>query len=145
MNTYYCHACMKALNLCAQPPNPETVNLTGSAYQFGKFVEHTIPASGAHKPINSIYSDPDYDTYKGYYVSGSASGSLEILPNGKKNIIWYAHQNLGPASTAGGFAFSGDAVKIVFPEDAGKLHHFHVDSSKYQTAVCKRCGGIVLT
>ena len=135
---------MKALKLCVQPLDQEQLNLTGSAYQFGKFVEHTIPASGAHKAINSIYSDPSYDAYKNYYVSGAASGSLEIQPDGKKNVIWYAHQNLGPAFRTGGFAFSGDAIKIVYPEDTGKMHHFHIDSSKYQTAVCVRCGGIVL-
>lgn len=144
MSTYYCYSCRVALGLYNPPADPESLNLTGNAYLLGKFVEHTIPASGAHKPKNSIYSDPTYETYKGYYVSGSASGSLEILSDGKKNLIWYAGTPLGPAFETGAFAFMGETVKIVFPENTGKLHHFHVDSQNYLTAVCANCGGPVL-
>lgn len=144
MNTYYCYSCRVALNLYSPPAPPESLNLTGSPYLLGKFMEHTVPASGAHKPKSSIYSDPTYDAYKDYYVSGSASGSLEILPDGKKNLIWYAGTPLGPAYQGSTFLFSGDTVRIVFPENTGKLHHSHVDSRNYLMASCTNCGGPVL-
>ena len=145
MNTYYCHACALKLGLYAPPVDPNSLNLTGSPYTLIKFIEHTVPASGSGKRLNSIYSDPTYDTYKDYYVSGSASGSLEVQSDGKKNVIWYADKALGPAFEIGSFKFSGEAVKIVFPEDTGKLHHFHVDANKYLTTVCANCGGTILT
>ena len=144
MNTYYCHSCTIALGLYSPPASPDSLNLTGSLYLLEKFIEHTVPASGSHKPKNSIYSDPTYEAYKDYYVSGSASGSLEILPDGKKNIIWYAGKPLGPAFQGSTYLFSGDTVRIVFPENTGKLHHSHVDSQNYQMAICAKCGCSIL-
>ena len=144
MNTYYCYACMMKLGLYAPPADPATLNLTGSPYQFKKFMEHTVQASGAHKQLNSIYSDPTYDQYKNYYVSGSAAGCLEVQADGKKNLIWYASSSLGPAYDHGCPLFTGDIVKIVFPENTGKLHHFHVDSQQYQAAICLNCGQPIL-
>ena len=144
MNTYYCHACTSKHGLYAPPVDPAFINLTGSPYTLTKFMENTIPASGLGKQLNSIYADPTYNDYKAYYVNASASGSLEVQPDGKKNIIWYAGRDLGPAFETGSFKFSGEAVKIVYPENSGKLHHFHVDAHNYLTNVCSICGSPVL-
>ena len=144
MNTYYCYPCRKALNLCAPPANVDNLNFTGSQYTLEKFMKHTVPASGSNKRINSIYSDPTYETYKEYCVNGTASGSLEVQSDGTQNLIWLAGKTLGPAFENGRVLFSGDTVKIIFADNTGSLHHYHVDSSKYQTAVCANCGGSVL-
>ena len=144
MNTYYCHTCALKLGIYAPPADPASINLTGSCYTLTKFIEHTVPASGSYKKVSSIYSDPTYDTYKNYYVSGSISGSLEVQSDGKKNLIWHAHEALGPAYETGSFKFSGEAVKIVYPEDTGKLHHFHVDANNYALEVCANCGCTIL-
>jgi hypothetical protein len=132
------------LGLYAPPADPALINLTGSPYTLTKFMEHTVPASGCGKYLSSIYADPTYDAYKEYYVNTSASGSLEVQPDGKKNIIWYADKALGPAFETGSFKFSGEAVKIVYAENTGKLHHFHVDANKYLTKTCAICGGPIL-
>lgn len=144
MSIYYCHSCALKLGHYVPPGDPNTLNLTGSAYLLRKFMEHTDPVWGSGKALSSIYSDPAYETYKNYYVSGSASGSLEIQPNGNKNLIWYAGMPLGPSYGNSGIQFTGDAVKIVFVENTGKLHHFHVDANSYVTAVCANCGCPIL-
>jgi hypothetical protein len=135
---------MSKLGLYSPSAEPVSLNLTGSKYLLRKFIKHTVPSSGSFKKQNSIYSDPTYEAYQNYYVSGSASGSLEVQPNGQKNLIWYAGTPLGPSFKNGSFDFCGDAVKIVYPENTGLLHHYHVDATKYQTAVCANCGGPVL-
>ncbi len=145
MNTYYCHTCALKLGLYAPPVDPASINLTGNVYTLTKFIEHTVPASSSHKKLNSIYADPTYQTYKNYYVSGSASGSLEIQPDGKKNLILHAHKKLGSAFETGSFKFSGEAVKIVYPENTGKLHHFHVDANSYSLKICANCGCAILS
>lgn len=144
MSTYYCHTCALIDGIYTPPCDPTLINLTGSAYTLRKYVEHTVEASGSHKTINSIYADPTYGTYKDYYVSSSLSGSVEVQADGKKNLIWHAHQSLGPAFETGSFKFSGEAVKVVFAENTGKLHHFHVNANDYATAVCAKCGCAIL-
>ena len=144
MSTYYCHSCALKLGHYVPPADPASLNLTGSPYLLTKFMEHTDPVWGAGKALNSIYSDPAYETYKSYYVSGSASGSLEIQQNGGKNLIWYAGTPLGPSYGNGAIQFTGDAVKIVFAENTGKLHHFHVDANNYVASVCANCGCPIL-
>jgi hypothetical protein len=144
MSTYYCHSCAHALGHYPAT-SPESVNLTGSNYQLQKFVKHTTPATGGWVGKNSIYSDPTYETYKNYYVSGSLSGSLEIDAHGRKNVIWYASSSLGTGWRNGTPVFSGDAVKIVLPEDDQKVHHFHVEASGYQKTLCSKCGNPILS
>lgn len=144
MSTYYCYKCASDLGLLPAT-DVKSLNVTGSSYLLKKFMEHTVAASGAGKPKNSIYDDPTYDTYKNHCVSGSASGSVELQPDGKKNLIWYAGQKLGPSFENGAFKFDGDTVKIVYPENTGKLHHFHVDSNAYKATLCSKCGNPILS
>jgi hypothetical protein len=144
MNTYYCYKCASASGILPST-DVKSLNLTGSSYLLQKFMEHTVPSAGAGKTKNSLYDDATYDAYKNYCVSGSASGSVEIQPDGKKNLIWYAGEKLGPSFENGTFNFDGDTVKIVYPENTGKLHHFHVDSNDYKTVVCATCGGPLLS
>jgi len=144
MSTYYCHYCAVRAGVYAQPGDPSAINLTGSAYTLRKFIEHTVAASGANKTINSIYADPTYDAYRNYYISASLSGSVEVQPDGKKNLVWHAHQSLGPAFKTGSFKFHGETVKVVYAENTGKLHHFHVNAHDYATQICAACGCAVL-
>jgi len=144
MSTHYCHSCALALGHYPAT-NPEVVNLTGSNYQLQKFVKHTTPGTGSWVGKNSIYADPTYEAYKNYYVSGSLSGSLEIDANGRKNVIWYASSSLGTCWQNGAPVFSGDAVKIVLPEDDQKVHHFHIEASGYKMTACAKCGNPILS
>jgi hypothetical protein len=145
MSTYFCYACARTLGLYTPPANAASLNLTGNLYTLGKFMEHTVYGSGLGKHMNSFYANPTYDAYKDHYVNTSASGSLEVQPDGKKNLIWYAGTPLGPAFENGSFKFSGEAVKVVYPENTGKLHHFHVNAHDYTSQLCSLCHKPILS
>ena len=141
MKTYYCHDCSRTLGHITGIET-DSINLTGSQYLFEKYEKHTQIPSGSG--FISIYDDPTYENYKGYTVSGSLSGALEIDEQNRKNLIWYAGENIGVTYQDGNIFFSNDTVKVVLPENTGKLHSFPVDAQNYTNAVCANCGNHII-
>jgi len=93
MPTYYCRSCAIALGLIDRTLLP-TVNATGCGYQLEKFLKHTQTGyftGGA----TSLFSDPSYSTYRGYIVSVSLSGCLEIDAENRKNLLLWAGKQIG--------------------------------------------------
>src|SRR5690349_21403680 len=89
---HYCHDCALKLGLVV-PYDTSVINLTGSIYQLGKFMKHTIPATYAG--YLSVFNRPDYADYLSYTVATSVSGSVEIDAQGRTNLIWYAGKHTG--------------------------------------------------
>jgi len=135
-NIYYCHNC--ALNQkIITPLAAENYSLTGSVYLLDKFIKHTSPPN--LNGLISVYNDPNYDQIKNYTVSTSASGSVEINNSGKVNIVYYANSNIGITYKNGNFLSDADTVKVVYHNNALKIHSFPVDSFEYEKKKCKIC------
>ncbi|HLZ15578.1 MAG TPA: hypothetical protein VKQ08_00975, partial [Cyclobacteriaceae bacterium] len=95
------------------PGGIDHLNFTGSTYQLGKFVKHTLPPT--HSGLVSIFSDPSYSNYKNYIVNTVASGSTEFDQYHRKNIIWYAARENGVSFLNGIPRNTTDIVKVVLP------------------------------
>ncbi len=89
MPQYFCHLC--SVSSLVTPEFP--TSLTGTFYQLEKYIKHTAP-TGTY-PLNSIFIDPTYNTYRGYILTGTLSGLLEIDNYGRKNYLWYAGEVTG--------------------------------------------------
>lgn len=112
--------------------------MTGSAYQLGKFLKHTLPptAGGAI----SVFDEPSYEAYASYSIDAAVSGSLEIDDHGRRNITWVASKQVGTLFHGGVLQGGVDAVKIVLPHDALRVHTYPTSSAEIQTATCADCG-----
>ncbi len=135
MSEYYCHSCAVKLGLITPTI---TTNLTGCDYQLEKFIKHTAP-TGCYS-INSVFDDPSYSNYRNYTISGSLSGCLEIDGGGRKNLLWYAGEQVG-LTYSGAFVIPASGVKIVFHDDDTKIHPFPFNPP--QVKVCKSCGTLI--
>lgn len=139
MTEYYCHTCAIRLKLVS-PAEPTT--FSGNDYQLSKFMKHTMPSGWVG--VNSVFTDPSYETYANYLVSTTHSGCLEIDDRGRKNMIWYAGSGTGLTYENGLFKFSGDGVKVVCAEDEHKIHGFPFDSAMIRPKFCHSCGKPVI-
>lgn len=134
MSQYFCYSC--AVSGLITPAVP--ASLTGTAYQLGRFVKHTMP-TGTYS-VNSIFDDPTYDKYKSYIVTGSVSGFLEIDHLRRKNLIWYAGEQTGAEYRNGIYVAPTNGVKIVLPEDTSRLHAFPIQEQPGLINYCQICG-----
>lgn len=140
MNTtiYYCHECASEIY---NPIDISEINLTGSLYQLGKFIKHTIakPLLG----ITSSYYDTSYSAYNEYTINALASGSLEVIKQGdniKYNYVYFADKNIGCQYINGKATMEEDAVKVVLTNDRIKIHSFSTGSFGIQNNICTKCG-----
>ena len=113
-----------------------------STYQLDKWIKHTKPTKVYD--VNSIFASPSTGMYKGWFVSSSVSGSMEEDDLGRTNFIWFAGQQTGATYDKGVFSFPTDAVKLVLPHDADKIHAFPVSSTGYAADTCASCGRHIL-
>lgn len=138
MNDYYCHKCALTLSPFSSIVEVDKQNLTGSSYQLSKFIKHTTPMSLFGRI--SVFNQPEYKNYRGYSVSASVSGSVEIDSRERMNIIWYAGRNVGVTYNNGCFECDADTIKVVLSHDENKIHTFPVSSIIYDSKKCKMCG-----
>ena len=117
-------------------------NLTGSQYQAGKFLEHTVPTSSSK--TKGIFSDPSYTAYANYLISSSLSGSVEVDDSRRTNMVWYAGKEIGASWVSGAPVLPNDAVKLVLYHDDVKVHGFSISSVNYAGEKCARCGNPIL-
>src|SRR6478736_6061704 len=110
----FCHDCALK-NGVFVPFDTSPINLTGSSYQFEKFIKHTAP-TGGYENLLSIFNRPDYNNYMKFTVSASLSGCAQIDDAGRTNLIWYAGRHVGMTFNANRYYCADDAVKVV-------LHH----------------------
>jgi hypothetical protein len=140
MATRYCHKCASSKGfLVGGLPS----GLTGTAYQVGKFLKHTVPSSSSQ--TTGVFTDPGYHAYSRYMISSSASGSVEIDDSGRTNVVWYAGKHIGASWVGGQPVFPADAVKLVLSHDSSKVHAFPVSSVAYQGEKCASCGDPILS
>ena len=139
MRKYYCHSCAIE-NGILNPAEPTT--FTGTEYQLKKYIKHTAPTS--KHDLNSIFKEgADYEAYKGYIISTTASGSVEVDDKGRINVIWVAGRETGYKKTHGVFKTTTSAVKVVFHDDEYKVHGFSYESLELAGAECALCGCII--
>ena len=143
MSKFYCHKCALLLNAYTPVVEPDSLNLTGSQYQLSKFLKHTTPVTCAG--VVSVFYNSEYDKYKEFTVTTSASGSVEVDGQGRTNIIWYAGRDIGITYNDGRFMTTTDVVKVVLHNDNLKVHSFPVDSFRYETRKCMMCGNDILS
>lgn len=134
MSKYYCHVCAINLGLLS-PANPET-DFTGSSYQLGKFIKHTVPPTTPPRKLVSYFDSKEYDDYKDYIVSATHSGSVEIDNNNKTNVILVAGKNDGFAEKSGSAIIPNDSVKVVLHTDPFKIHAFPTSSGDFSLKQC---------
>src|SRR4030095_16673504 len=95
MSTYYCKSCAIALSYIDRSLLP-SVNLTGDpfGYQLDKYLKHTTTGYWSSGAV-SLFSNPDYENYKTYVVGATISGCLEIDDSNRKNLVYWAGQQIG--------------------------------------------------
>ena len=135
---YYCNQCAVS-NRIISPFNAKSSNLTGTAYQCGKFMKHTAP-KGTFQGKNSIFLCPTYEKYKEYIITGSISGMVEVDEFGRKSIIWYAGRETGVLYIDGDYVAPENGVRIVLPEDSKKIHAYPFSGLLNKKHICSICG-----
>ena len=142
MSIFYCHQCSASKGLikalCSQ-----TLDLTGNSYKLDKFMKHTAPHN--MNGFVSVYDDPSYKSYKGYSINASLSGAVEIDDQNRKNVLYYADDNIGVTYCNSLPITIGDTVKLVLHENDNLVHSFPVASgSILKTEICAEYGCKVL-
>jgi len=139
---YYCHAC--AIRLGHMIPGLSTApNLTGSNYQFGKYLKHTAPTS--YGGLLSIFSEPDYVQYQVFTVNTSLSGCCQIDDRGRTNLIWYAGRHVGMTFENGRYFCPDDSIKVVLHNDYTLIHSFPVNYELHYINRCRECDSPIPT
>lgn len=133
---HYCPECAVHLKL-VNPIDATTQNLTGSIYQFEKFVKHTAPIE--YRGIISVFFGQDYPLYRDYTISGSLSGSLQIDDQNRRNLIWYAGRDIGITYENGLYKVPNDAVKVVLADNPTGIHAFPVNYELQYAEKCLEC------
>jgi hypothetical protein len=135
MPKHYCHRC--AINRgVIVPCNPTT--LSGNQYQLDKYLKHTAPTSAY--PINGIFDDPSYNTYKDYVITTLASGTVSQQDNGRINMNWIAGSRIGVQIENGKPILDTDTITVVFADDDSRIHAFPTRSDKIRMENCCICG-----
>lgn len=142
MSQYFCHTCALKNGTYA-PFDATKINLTGSSYQFDKFIKHTAP-TGGYENLLSIFSRPEYTDYQKFTVSASLSGCAQIDDDGRTNLIWYAGRHVGMTYSGSRYYCADDAVKIVLHHDLTLIHSFPTNWDHHFISKCLSCGNYIL-
>lgn len=137
MSTYYCYECSISNGLIF-PIDPDPLNLTGTSYQLEKYMKHTTPPT--QRGLITILDNPDYENYRGYIVTGTISGMLEIDDRNRKNFIWYGGYQTGFKYIDSDYIAPVSGIKIVHPEDEQRIHAFPVKGISGLIYNCTICG-----
>lgn len=138
----YCHKCAYVVLGFNRPSNISS--LSGTAYQLSRYMKHTAPSSRAiANPVNSIFDNPTYSSYKNYVVNAAASGWAELDNQGRVNMAWYAGSKNRITYHKGTFYAPTDGVKVVLLHDASRIHAFPIADSSLSAFACGNCGANV--
>jgi hypothetical protein len=140
MTQYFCYRCAISNNLIS-PVEADTLNLTGTSYQLGKYIKHTTPPTGSG--FVTVFEDPTYDNYRNYIVTGTISGMLEIDNQGRKNLLWYGGEQTGFEYLDGKYIAPVSGIKIVLSEDDQYLHAYPVEGISGVILACVSCGAFL--
>src|ERR1022692_1060757 len=145
MSTYYCRSCAIASGYIDRSLLP-CVNLTGDplGYQLDKYLKHTQTGYYSGGTV-SLFSNPDYESYKTCVVGATISGCLEIDDSGRKNLVYWAGREIGcyydPLSGVVKYPESG--VRVVLYQNEAKIHGFTCNPTGMLVATCACCGGFL--
>ena len=137
MSNYYCYECSVSNSLIF-PIDPDPLNLTGTNYQLDKYMKHTTPPT--QKGIITVFNDSAYENYRGYIVTGTISGMLEIDDKNRKNFVWYGGYETGFEYVDGNYIAPVSGVKIVCTENDQLIHAFPVAGISGLVRNCAICG-----
>lgn len=143
MEKYYCNQCSRKRGYL----NTESLayaNFTGNTYMLEKFVKHTLTPSTTTR-VTSTYCNPSYEAYKDNIRCAIASGSTMFDNKNRKNVILYAYKTNGLTFLNKVSQGQTNVVKVVFPDNASKIHSFPVKSNYLITKTCELCRINVLT
>jgi hypothetical protein len=124
--------------------DPATTSLTGSTYQFEKFIDHTRTGARSGEVV-SIYLETGYEPYVKNFFSALHSGSYHVDGKGRESLSFVL---------SGGVGFSWDdvnkkplyvenAVRVVCFRDDAKVHHYPIASSGIAPSFCDDCGRFI--
>ncbi|MFZ2280088.1 MAG: hypothetical protein WAW39_19985 [Prosthecobacter sp.] len=143
MNQYFCHDCALRDGLI-NPLDTSMLNLTGTPYQFDKYLKHTAPTRG-YQNLLSIFNRPEYGDYLGYTVNTSLSGCVEIDSAGRTNLIWYAGRHVGVTYKDSRYYCPDDSIKVVLYDNFTGIHSFPVNWELQYINRCKKCDRPILS
>lgn len=140
----YCNSCA-AKRALLPGYDPGLTNLTGSAVQLQKYLEHTVTGRRTGQ-IVSVFSDPSYDSYKGLFLSTVHSGSYHCDDRGRESLVLVMGKDCGFSwdDRNKAIRYSEDAVRVVCYRDETKVHQYSQNSTAFTPARCLDCGNIVL-
>lgn len=110
-----------------------------TSYQLAKFMKHTVPLSSAGLVSVFTGSGSPPDVYEGYAVTTVNSGHVQFDDQGRMNIVWVASCQTGISYQGGKYVGSTDAVKVVLPHDAQRIHAYPIPVSELNSACCASC------
>lgn len=142
MNTYYCRVCAFELGFFPEY-NPVPDDLLSREIPFKKYLKHTLPPirlAGVH----SVFNDTSESRYLQFVINTSASGCLEIDEYGRKSQIYAVGERIGCTFVNGELYRPDDAVRLVLPWDADRMHAFSTSGSVIPR-LCLRCGNPIVT
>lgn len=142
MSTYFCHNCALRKGIF-NPFDTTTINLTGTSYQFSKYIKHTAP-TGGYENLLSIFSRPNYTDYLNYTISASLSGCAEVDSAGRTNMIWYAGRHVGITYSGSRYFCSDDSIKVVLHHSHTLIHSFPVNWEQQYIRRCVECDSHIL-
>jgi len=131
---YYCLECAIKLGHL-RPALPAA--LTGTHYQLEKYIKHTAPTSAYN--FSTVFTSPGSETYRNYIITAVSSGHVQIDDRGRKNVVWVGSEQTGLTYSNGVFVGPTNAVKVVFHDNAQKIHGFPIHSSEIKAAACVIC------
>lgn len=118
-------------------------SLWGTSYQLEKFIKHTATPTSV-SGVNSLFSDPATVTYANYVTTTLASGSVAVDYLGRPSFVWYAGKDVGWTYENKAFKSPSDAVKVVLPYDATRIHAFPIPMGNYAASHCVKCSKPIL-
>jgi hypothetical protein len=117
--------------------------LLAKSYQLEKFIKHHATPTWV-TGVNSLFSDPATVTYANYVTTTVASGSVAVDNSGKPSFIWYAAKTVGFTYVNGVYRCPSDAVRVVLPNEATRIHAYPVPAGDYAAVRCANCDKPIL-
>ena len=119
----------------------DSSTLLSTDYQLEKFVKHHV--LDPSQWVVSIFGDPAIGAYQNWVVNSVSSGCVTFDSRGY-SYIFVAGREVGLTYKQGSFYTVGDAVKVVYPGDPGRVHAYPLSSHVVAAQSCARCGGPVV-
>ena len=112
--------------------------LLNTEYQANKFIKHTRPER--IYLVNSVFNDPSTGAYAEFIINTSTGGSVFVDDEGRSSFTWFAGKDVGMTYRNGNLLGPANAIKLVLPFDAEKIHAYPFIPNNSDMSICDYCG-----